>query len=289
MKTKLTALILMIASTLMAAPQGERRARGFDKLDSDGDGQVTLAEFNQAHEARFTKLDSNGDGVLTSDELGRQRMRGRDGGARGKVFMLIADTDGDRQVTSAELEAVLEQVVGDDGETIDHEKVMALLPDHPRGGMYQGENAPTATLVRNMFTKLDVDGNGTVTGEELGAMRQRGRRGNGGPMILKAADSNDDHAVSQDEWQTFVGNLETDADGNISLGTLIAAVHAAADLPEGMRGPGPLVGRLDSDGDGNLTANDLDDFFEKLDADGNGIITIDEAHGNRRGPRSGRR
>ncbi|GIX21358.1 MAG: hypothetical protein KatS3mg121_0141 [Gammaproteobacteria bacterium] len=46
-----------------------RGAKLFKKMDADGDGQVTRAEFLAAHEKHFDRLDADGDGILTHDEL----------------------------------------------------------------------------------------------------------------------------------------------------------------------------------------------------------------------------
>jgi len=293
MKTKITALLLMVTGLLMAAPQPRDRplGRGFETLDIDGDGQITLEEFNAAHEARFIELDVNQDGVLTSDEMVRPRHRGRrgDSAARGKIFLLIADSNDDSAVTLAELDAVLEQVVGEDGETIDHDKVMALIPDHPRAGMHMGYRpAPTATQVREMFAQLDRDADGTVTVEEIAATRHRARGGKRGFFLLRAADANGDLVVTEAEWLTFVAGLEIDENGNIDLDALIAAVHAGIDRPGRGNGSGLFARGLDADGDGNLTPADLEAVFDKLDTDGDGSIAFDDIRRGRRGPR-GRR
>ena len=44
-------------------------ARTFDRLDKDGDGKLTLAEFASSELRLFQRLDKNGDGVLTPDEM----------------------------------------------------------------------------------------------------------------------------------------------------------------------------------------------------------------------------
>ena len=53
----------------------------FDKLDSDGDGAISPAEYGARLTAMFIRMDANQDGVLTGDEL-PQRM-GRHGGHGG--------------------------------------------------------------------------------------------------------------------------------------------------------------------------------------------------------------
>jgi uncharacterized protein YhfF len=44
-------------------------------MDSDGDGTVSLQEFQTAHERIFKAMDANKDGVVTLEEM-QQFMRG---------------------------------------------------------------------------------------------------------------------------------------------------------------------------------------------------------------------
>lgn len=48
-----------------------------EKIDTDGDGQVSKAEFMAMHTERFEKMDANSDGVLSKDEMkaGHEKMR----------------------------------------------------------------------------------------------------------------------------------------------------------------------------------------------------------------------
>jgi Ca2+-binding EF-hand superfamily protein len=47
----------------------------FSLMDSDGDGSLSLNEFNAAHERIFKAMDANKDGVVTLEEM-QQFMRG---------------------------------------------------------------------------------------------------------------------------------------------------------------------------------------------------------------------
>jgi len=42
----------------------------FALIDADGDGAISLSEFQTAHERLFKAMDSNKDGKLTPDEMG---------------------------------------------------------------------------------------------------------------------------------------------------------------------------------------------------------------------------
>ena len=54
----------------------DANVRTFDRLDQDGDGKLTLAEFASSELRLFQRLDKNQDGVLTQDEM-RPRFNAR--------------------------------------------------------------------------------------------------------------------------------------------------------------------------------------------------------------------
>ncbi|MEI9886792.1 MAG: EF-hand domain-containing protein [Rhizomicrobium sp.] len=56
--------------------------RMFKRLDKDGDGKLSLAEFAAPPLKMFARLDRNGDGVVTADEM-KPRSQGRGGWGRG--------------------------------------------------------------------------------------------------------------------------------------------------------------------------------------------------------------
>jgi len=69
--------------------RAERRARrgrhGFDRLDVNGDGYLSLEEMDAAPGPRIMRLDTNNDGVVDAEELeaGAEKMRRKRRGRRG--------------------------------------------------------------------------------------------------------------------------------------------------------------------------------------------------------------
>lgn len=76
---------------------GNRGTRMVRRLDTDGDGAISMQEWSQGMLARFDKRDANNDGTLTADERGKKG-EGRRGGRRnrdGGEPMRDADTISD--------------------------------------------------------------------------------------------------------------------------------------------------------------------------------------------------
>src|SRR6185295_13848451 len=96
MKTIPTLLTFAAVTALSAAALAHGHGgKMFEKLDTNSDGKVTVAEAQAGAQARFTALDRNKDGVLTQAEL--------EGGPR--PMMKRADTNNDGKITLAEFQA----------------------------------------------------------------------------------------------------------------------------------------------------------------------------------------
>ena len=86
-------------ATDQAGAGGGGHGGGFQRMDANGDGKVSLDEFVQGRRAQFKRLDTNGDGKLSMDEIqasGRDRMIER---------LKALDTDHDGFLTPDEYRA----------------------------------------------------------------------------------------------------------------------------------------------------------------------------------------
>ena len=87
------ASILAVSGMALASP----------KADTDGDGQITRAEFQAASDATFAKADTDFDGNLTKDEMRALKELKKAEHAENKFDR--QDLNGDGAVTKAEMEA----------------------------------------------------------------------------------------------------------------------------------------------------------------------------------------
>ncbi len=112
-----------------AADRAARAEQRFSKADTNGDGELSQIEMTAMHQARkarhtaanqdraeqrqarmaerFAKMDADQSGGLSQAELSAMHeMRGKRGGKRGGMRMLaMADTNGDKAISSAEFTA----------------------------------------------------------------------------------------------------------------------------------------------------------------------------------------
>lgn len=110
-----------------------QRGPGFDALDADGNGEVSLQELNAHADARFEAADTNGDGFLSAEELiarGQEQAQ-----TRAERMMQRVDANQDGKLSQAEL---------------------------------QSRRDPA-----RMLQRVDTNGNGTISRTEFDAARDR--------------------------------------------------------------------------------------------------------------------
>jgi len=149
----------------------------FAKMDTNGDGQVTVDELQAQAEARFAAADTDGDGGLSAEEMreaGKHMHKGKHKGKKGdhkggkehrgdmkERLLERFDTDGDGALSAAELD---EMGKGEHAKKGEHGKKREHKGE-------KGEHGKKGERGAKRFEKIDADGNGVVTLEELQAKR----------------------------------------------------------------------------------------------------------------------
>jgi hypothetical protein len=89
------AIVTAVAGLAVAHP-GMPRGQFFERMDTNKDGKVTLAEAEALGKAKFAELDKNKDNVLSTDELKgpNPRFRRADSNSDGKVTLAEATAKG---------------------------------------------------------------------------------------------------------------------------------------------------------------------------------------------------
>ncbi len=100
---------LILAAALFLAPSAHAQSgeglKLFDKADANRDGIITRAEYGAARMRNFSKLDRDGDGALTDADFKRIARFRPDAAKQLQTMLQRADANGDGRVTRAEFAA----------------------------------------------------------------------------------------------------------------------------------------------------------------------------------------
>ncbi|MEO4040077.1 hypothetical protein AAFN47_00545 [Hoeflea sp. CAU 1731] len=206
-----------------------RMVRGFQRLDRDGDGQITREEFDSVSNAMFTLLDRDGSGELTRPAPGE--------GPR-------ADNRPERPGPRAEGKPGRG---GHDGP----ERKMGMRGEHggkhhggPRGHGGHGRMGGQLAMMEIM-ERFDVNGDGKITRAEFDEVRTATFNEAAGP------DGSVDLEAFSGVWSTMTDRMmvkafqKIDIDGNLE----VTAEEFSAPTKD-------IVKRFDRNGDGVLTKAD---------------------------------
>ena len=173
---------------------GGHKSLSFDRVDTNGDGSISLDEFTAA----MTKLPSTADNSANS----------AGSTTAGDLFNQI-DTDGDGAISKDEASAFRSKISAEI-------QAMLLLSQAQNGTgaattVNAGVSGPTADSI---FAKLDTDGNGSISKDEFTAAFNNRNQANGtgaGDRVAKLfdkIDTNGDGSISPDENQAFLEKMQ---------------------------------------------------------------------------------
>ncbi len=244
-----------------------------ERHDTDGDGAVSRAEWDAMVAERhpegapdraaehFQKLDQDGDGAITEADLTALRS------AHLAAFLShVADGDDDGDLTAAELDA--------------------------------------------WFAARDTTGDGRLDLADFEGEEEKGRMHRHHHRVGEALDADGDGGVEPSELREVIARFDADRDGTLSEAERpeVAMRHMRHGRGFGHRGGhgahGEMLRKIDGDGDGTITRAEWDaavaahhpegapdraaEHFEKLDTNGDGVLTGDELPERRLGKRRGR-
>ena len=198
--------------------------RAFQRLDRDGDGQVTVEEFNFASDRRFNRLDRDGSGELTIPAPGdnasqadgdttepagpRAERRGaRHGSPHAARLMERYDGNADGKITRAEFDEVRAALFGkadtDGNKSVSLEEFVTVWQEMNNERMVRGfqryDTNGDLTITREEYTAGNIDfienhdrnGDGVVTRADRRHGKPQGKRSQGRKMHKDRAGAKD--------------------------------------------------------------------------------------------------
>ncbi len=217
----------------------DKRVRAFQRLDRDGDGNVTLEEFNKVTDRIFARLDRNDDDVL-------EIMRGRSGKGPGGEKRGEMKGKGAGAEKRGERKGGGEQKAGRGEGRGERGQQYAMHGKH-RGQMGQMRGKGGRDRMRMLFETFDTDADGKITRAEFEEVRGQ---------LFASADTNGSGSFTLDDFQTIWLTIndgrivrkfqKADKDGDLSI--------TKAEQEERTK---DLVERMDRNKDGVVTKADF--------------------------------
>lgn len=166
-----TLSVLALGAAVLAGPAlargdnghgGPRAMPSFEQLDTNGDGSLTMDEFEAPAKERFAAADTNGDGALSAEELDAARPQGRHMRGDGPRFgrMMPGMRGGDRAEMTPEMR---------------QERATQMIEhlDDNGDGLLSAEELAAGPNPDRIFAKMDADGNGAISKAEFDAAKAK--------------------------------------------------------------------------------------------------------------------
>ncbi|RLS58108.1 MAG: hypothetical protein DWH91_03225 [Planctomycetota bacterium] len=316
-KDEFSAAMKPDAAPEAAPPGGNGEGRGgrdpgamFERLDANKDGKVSKNEIPDQMPAEVRQqvmrvFEKVGKEELTREELMRavgESMRARAGGGGGEMLQRLKglDKNADGKVTREEfpadgkerLEGLLRQL---GTEEIDLSKADQLAQ---KLGRPEGERRPEGDGPRPDGDRPRGDGEGRPDGRGFGGGFPGGP-GAGGPSLMSLVDRDHNGRLSREEFAqtaTYFGELDRNRDGQLDPSEIMGMPafggrgpgRTEGDRPDGERmregdRPRPEGERREGDHfpearpDGQRGAFNPEEMWKRLDKDGDGTISKEEA------------
>ncbi|WP_198552545.1 hypothetical protein [Psychromonas sp. MB-3u-54] len=201
-----------------------RLLANFDKLDSEGNGTLSIDEFNAQvkmgkHDKRgnrghkgdrdnhptFAQLDVNNDGLLAKDEV------------RGRLLIHFDNLDTDASGTLSVDEFNARVKMGKQGRQGHHKKIHPTFAQLDiNNDSFLAKDEVRGRLLTH-FDKVDIDASGTLSADEFNAQVKMGKQGKQGKQghhkgnsdyrpSFEQLDLNGDGVISAEEFNAIVNN-----------------------------------------------------------------------------------
>lgn len=270
----------------------------FNRLDSNGDGKLTLSEMPPMARERLEPLFKRlGKDSLTRDELkAAQQMRPGAGGGKGpdggdfnpeQIFARI-DANGDGKISKSEVPEGARERMGPVFKKAGKEEltkdefvaaVGSLRPAADKPGANPGQVGRPGQMpdAEEMFSRMDANGDGKLT---LAEAPERGKRL--AELVFKKAGKDE---LTKDEFVKAARDLRPD--GRPEGGR--PGMAGQPGRPDGMNPgfpPNSLLSHLDRNKDGRLSKEEMlkaGEVFDELDKNKDGELEPRELFGDREG------